>query len=52
MKCDWKGTLDKYYTHNEKECPEKELNCINKDCNLMIKRGNLNQHIENECLYK
>ncbi|CAD8197484.1 unnamed protein product [Paramecium pentaurelia] len=52
LKCNWKGSLDKYYTHDEKECPEKQLHCVNKDCNMLIKRASLKQHLENECLYQ
>ncbi|CAD8119196.1 unnamed protein product [Paramecium sonneborni] len=52
LKCNWKGTLENYYTHDEKECPEKLLYCVNKDCNLQIKRASFKQHIENECQYQ
>ncbi|CAD8185844.1 unnamed protein product [Paramecium octaurelia] len=49
LKCGWKGTLDKYYTHDEKECPETQLHCSNKDCNTVMKRASLKHHIEFEC---
>lgn len=30
--CEWKGKLDQYYGHIEKECPQSLMNCKNKEC--------------------
>ncbi|XP_070582254.1 TNF receptor-associated factor 2-like [Ptychodera flava] len=50
--CTWNGLYKEYDTEHQSSCLFAIIGCIHSECGISLRRENLAEHLDNECLFR